>query len=138
MMDKSIVTTLTKISFWIYLIIFAGAGFFGMVAAPLELQNLVGLKPSSIEPQVYASLTHELRFLRAAELGFAILCMYLSGMIFSSRKLSLLFALTAGLVTAARIISFLVDGQPNSFFILFAAGEGITALLMYFYSRRLP
>lgn len=139
MQRSGVLTSLTKVFFWGYLAVFTAAGLFGMLGAPWELRHEIGVvQLSETEPAAYANLVHQIRFLRTVELGFALLCIYLSSTILRDRKLACLFALTAGLATAARIISWVVEGRPDPLFVLSAVGEGITAVLMFLYARTLP
>ena len=128
---------LNSIFFYGYVFLLIVAGAWGACfAAQFDHNVLFNLDVQTLVPKTAASLLSQYRFLRAIEFGFGIFAVLFRKEIFSNPKFNRVFLATMLLGVVARIISFILDGQPNAVFYFFAISELTGVIIIYIYSRR--
>lgn len=97
--------------------VFVASGLLGILGSHLEPSLLHRLVVLPEQREAMASLVHQLRFLRGAELGFGLVMLAAKDAFFTAstgRRAPLTRAVLAGLFAApaARTVSLLLDGPP--------------------------
>jgi hypothetical protein len=128
---------IVRFFFWGYVLMLVGVGASGMVIAPWELSKLFEIPLGTLSETAQATLLNQYRFLKALELAFGLYCVGFRHEIFKPGLAHRVFL--AGLFSgvAARLGSWLVDGQPRTVFLAFALLELITGVLVSYAVTRL-
>lgn len=119
-----------------YSLMLIGIGIAGVFYAPWELLNIFKLEESWLETPQAATFLNQYRFLKGAEAGFGLFCLFFRREILDGGISSVLFLSGCLLGIFARSWSWFYDGRPDNMFILFLVLEIMTFLLVWAYARR--
>lgn len=128
--------TLAWLFFWGYTLMLLVVGAGGMLIAPWELRTVFGLPLDTLPDIVEATLLNQYRFLKSIEFAFGIFCLAWRHAIFSHGQAHTVFVVGVFFGVSARLGSWVVDGRPHTAFLIFAALELITVLLVAWVVRR--
>ena len=121
-----------RLFFWGYTLMLIGIGASGTLIAPWELRTVFDVPLAGLSDSVQATLLNQYRFLKAIELAFGIFCLTFRREIFNRTTAHRVFLAGLFAGVAARLGSWLIDGTPKPVFLLFAALELVTGLLVWF------
>lgn len=111
-----------------YSAMLVGVGAAGIVLARWELATVFVLDVTTLGPNGSATMLNQYRFLKSVELGAGVYSLMFRRRILAGRReTSAFLALVAG-GCIARIVAWIVDGQPSALFIGFLAAEIVTFL----------
>jgi len=114
------------------------AGFWGAFINPeFDFRLLFNLDTDTLTDYQRINLLSQYRFLRAIELGFGIFAILFVKSIFSKKKFNRLFIFIMSAGVLSRIVSIVLDGNPNWLMLFFLGFELVGVLVIYFYSRKL-
>jgi hypothetical protein len=130
------VSLLARLFFWGYTLMLIGIGASGALIAPWELRTVFDVPLAGFSDSVQATLLNQYRFLKAIELAFGIFCLTYRREIFNRTSAHRVFLAGLFAGVAARLGSWLIDGTPKPVFLLFAALELVTGLLVWFAVHR--
>ena len=122
--------TLAWLFFWGYALMLVGVGASGLFIAPWELRTVFGLPLGTLPDIVEATLLNQYRFLKSLELAFGIFCLAWRHEIFRRGRAHTVFVAGVVLGVSARLGSWAINGRPQTTFLIFAALELITVLLV--------
>lgn len=106
--------------FYTYIGLVLVAGFWGAFINPyFDFDLLFSFDPHTLNDHVRINLLSQYRFLRALELGFGLFSILFVSKIFNEKTFNILFLIIMGSGIMARIMSWIVDGTPNTFSQLF-------------------
>ena len=125
------IARIAKLCFWGYVLMLLGIGASGILIAPWELKHVFMLPLDSLADMVQATLLNQYRFMKAVELSFGLFCWVWHRSIFQPGLFNRVFLIGVFLGVAARLLSWLIDGQPHWVFLIFAALELLTGILCY-------
>jgi len=125
------VRLLARLFFWGYALMLVGVGASGALMAPWELRTVFDVPLDGFADPVQATLLNQYRFLKAIELAFGIFCLVYRREIFDRTSAHRVFLAGLFAGVAARLGSWLIDGTPKPVFLLFAALELVTGLLVW-------
>ena len=112
------------------------AGFWGAFIYPeLDFKILFNFQIKDLYDFERINILSQYRFLRGLELGFGIFALTFIKEIFSEKKFNRVFLITMGLGIMARIVSWLVDGNPGFLTKFFLFYEAIGWVLIFVYSK---
>ena len=125
------IARIAKLCFWGYVLMLLGIGASGILIAPWELKHVFMLPLDSLADKVQATLLNQYRFMKAVELSFGLFCWVWHRSIFQPGLFNRVFLVGVFLGVAARLLSWLIDGQPHCVFLIFAVLELLTGILCY-------
>ena len=123
------IARIAKLCFWGYVLMLLGIGASGILIAPWELKHVFMLPLDSLADKVQATLLNQYRFMKAVELSFGLFCWVWHRSIFQPGLFNRVFLVGVFLGVAARLLSWLIDGQPHWVFLIFAVLELLTGIL---------
>ena len=126
----------TVLCFWGYVLMLIGIGASGILIAPWELKHVFMLPLDSFPAKVQATLLNQYRFMKSVELSFGLFCWIWHLNIFQPGLFNRVFLAGVFLGVAARLLSWLIDGQPHGVFLMFAALELLTGVLCHWTVKR--
>lgn len=122
--------------FYTYIGLVVVAGFWGAFIYPeLDFKILFNFQIKDLYDFERINILSQYRFLRGLELGFGIFALTFIKEIFSEKKFNRVFLITMGLGIMARIVSWLVDGNPGFLTKFFLFYEAIGWVLIFVYSK---
>jgi Domain of unknown function (DUF4345) len=127
---------IARIFFWGYALMLIGIGASGVLVARWELVNVFAVPLATLNDTVQATLLNQYRFLKALELAFGIFCVSFRHDVFRSGVAHRVFLAGVFAGVAARLGSWIADGDPRPLFLLFAALELVTGVLVWFAVRQ--
>ncbi len=111
---------LSHFFFYTYIGLVLVAGFWGAFINPyFDFDLLFSFDPHTLTDHVRINLLSQYRFLRALELGFGLFSILFVNKIFNEKTFNILFLIIMGSGIIARVISWMVDGTPNTLSQLF-------------------
>jgi Domain of unknown function (DUF4345) len=124
------VAFLRKLFFYGYVYMFIGVGASGIFIARWELTHVFNMPIAALTPQVKATMLTQYRFLKSAELSYGLFGFFFRSQIFTGGAIRNLFVTAVFLGVFARVLSVFVDGVPAWEFLVFAALEFVTGVLI--------
>lgn len=122
--------------FYTYIGLVIIAGFWGAFVNPVwDFATLFQFQINELDDFVRINILSQYRFLRAIELGFGIFSLVFMKEIFSGRKFNSIFLIIMGLGIAARVASWIVDGNPSLLTKFFLFYEALGWVLIFIYSK---
>jgi hypothetical protein len=128
--------TLTYFFFWGYALMLIAIGASGVFIARQELQIIFSVPLDQMSHVAQATLLNQYRFLKTLELAFGFFCMTYRHEIFQNSIAQKVFLVGVFVGVAGRLGSWWFDGEPKTIFLVFAALEFITGLLVCNAGRR--
>ena len=124
--------------FYTYVGLVIIAGFWGAFINPyFDFDLLFSLDPHTLTDHVRINLLSQYRFLRALELGFGLFSILFMKKIFNEKTFNVLFLIIMGSGILARVISWMVDGKPNTFSQLFMFYELAGWIIIFMYTHKI-
>jgi hypothetical protein len=122
--------------FYTYIGLVVVAGFWGAFINPVwDFANLFKFQINDLNDFERINILSQYRFLRALELGFGIFALVFFKEIFSETKFNNVFLIIMGLGIMARIVSWLVDGNPGLLTKFFLFYEAIGWVMIFVFSK---
>lgn len=122
--------------FYTYIGLVIIAGFWGAFVNPVwDFATLFQFQINELDDFERINILSQYRFLRAIELGFGIFSLVFMKEIFSGRKFNSIFLIIMGLGIAARVASWIVDGNPSLLTKFFLFYEALGWVLIFIYSK---
>jgi hypothetical protein len=131
-----LIARIAHFCFWGYVLMLLGIGASGILIASWELKNVFSLPLDSLPAEVQATFLNQYRFMKAVELSFGIFCWVWRHSIFQPGLFNRVFLSGVFLGVAARLLSWLIDGQPQLVFLIFTALELLTGVLCFWIVTR--
>ena len=129
---------LSRFFFYTYIGLVILAGFWGAFINPYyEFNLLFSFDPHTLNDQVRINLLSQYRFLRALELGFGLFAILYVNKIFKEKSFNILFIFIMGSGILARIVSWLVDGTPNTLTQFFMFYELLGWVIISIYTHKI-
>jgi hypothetical protein len=123
-------TLSASVLYFAYSAMLVGVGAAGVVLARWELATIFAFDVTALGPVGSATMLNQYRFLKSVELGAGIYSLMLRRRILAGeREAAAFLALVAG-GCFARIVAWIVDGQPTALFIGFLAAEILTFVVV--------
>jgi len=123
-----------QVFFWGYTAMLLGVGASGVFVAHWELVTVFSM-PLIEGTTVAATILNQYRFLKAMEFAFGLFCAIWHRDIFRNTREHRVFLGGVFAGVAARLLGLAHDGMPRIAFVIFAALELITGLLVWFSAR---
>ncbi len=124
--------------FYTYIGLVIIAGFWGAFINPyFDFKLLFQLDPYTLDDHARINLLSQYRFLRALELGFGLFAILFVKKIFSEKKFNILFLVIMGSGILARLTSWMADGIPNGFSMLFMYYELAGLIIIFLYTNKI-
>jgi len=112
------------------------AGLWGAFINPVwDFATLFHIQINDLNDYERINILSQYRFLRALELGFGIFALVFFKEIFSDTKFNNVFLIIMGLGIMARIVSWLVDGNPGLLTKFFLFYEAIGWVMIFVFSK---
>lgn len=127
---------LAHVFFWGYDLMLVGIGASGMLVAGWELPTVFAVDLGALGEVQRATLLNQYRFLKALELAFGLFCLAYRHEIFTEPRALWVFLAGLSAGVAARLGSWAFDGTPRPVFIVFAALELATGVLVWLAFRQ--
>ena len=122
---------LRKLFFYGYVFMFIGVGASGIFIAAWELPHIFHMPLDTLTPEVRATMLTQYRFLKSAELSYGLFAFFYRNAIFAGEAVRKLFVTAVFLGVFARVLSVFIDGMPGWIWLVFAAMEAITGVLVW-------
>lgn len=119
----------------VYALFLVAVGAYGILFLDWELATFYGIDRSTLTGSEGATLLNQMRFLKAVELSFGLFCLLFRRDILSGGQASLVFMTGLFLGVAARSLSLILDGAPNSLFVFFLVAETFIFVVMLLHLR---
>lgn len=124
--------------FYTYIGLVIVAGFWGAFINPyFDFDLLFSFDPHTLTDHVRINLLSQYRFLRALEFGFGLFSILFIKNIFNEKTFNILFLIIMGSGILARVMSWIVDGQPNTFSQLFMFYELAGWIIIFIYTHKI-
>jgi len=124
--------------YYFYVGLLIVAGFWGAFINPeFDFGLLFNLDTDTLTDHQRINVLSQYRFLRAIELGFGTFAILFVRNIFSKKKFNRLFIFIMSAGVLSRIVSIVMDGNPNWLMLFFLGFELVGVLVIIFYSRKL-
>jgi hypothetical protein len=124
--------------YYFYVGLLIVAGFWGAFINPeFDFRLLFNLDTDTLTDHQRINVLSQYRFLRAIELGFGAFAILFVRNIFSKKKFNRLFIFIMSAGVLSRIVSIVMDGNPNWLMLFFLGFELVGVLVIIFYSRKL-
>jgi hypothetical protein len=124
------VAGIARIFFWGYTAMLLGVGASGVFVARWELTRVFSM-PLVAGTTVAATMLNQYRFLKAMEFAFGVFCASYRREIFQRARANRVFLAGVFAGVFARLLGWSTDGTPSIAFVVFAALELITGLLVW-------
>jgi hypothetical protein len=127
---------LNAILFYGYAIMLLLIGSSGIFIAEWELKTFFHLRLEAMDGESHATLLNQYRFLKSMELGFGAFALLFRKEIFAEPKFNRFFLAILFAGVGARLLSMIIDGQPQMAYFAFTALELITGAVVFQYSKK--
>ena len=122
--------------FYTYVSLVFVAGFWGAFINPyFDFDWLFNLELNTLTEYSRTNILSQYRFLRAIEMGFGLFSLLFVKKIFKERAFNILFLVIMGSGILSRLVSWIVDGQPNEKMFFFMIYEAIGLLIIFIYTK---
>lgn len=129
---------LSHFFFYTYIGLVLLAGFWGAFINPyFDFKLLFQLDPNTLDDHARINLLSQYRFLRALELGFGMFSIMYVKKIFSEKTFNTLFLVIMGSGILARLVSWIADGTPNAYSMLFMFYELAGLIVIFFHTTKI-
>lgn len=122
---------------WFLVLIGGILGLFVPTWGPMEFEVYARvIFKLQIDPEAMASALNQYRFMKSTEFGFGLFALLFREQIYTNRKFNRFFLGVLFLGSAMRALSMLLDGRPQTTYILFLALETLAGVVVLLYSRK--
>jgi hypothetical protein len=122
--------------FFTYIGLVVIAGLWGSFINPVwDFATLFQFQINDLNDFERINILSQYRFLRALELGLGIFALTFSKEIFTQRKFNAVFLSIMGIGILARVVSWIVDGNPGLLTKFFMFYEALGWVLIFAYSK---
>lgn len=122
--------------FYTYVGLVLLAGFWGAFINPyFDFNQLFNLDPYTLTDYSRINTMSQYRFLRALEFGFGLFSIRFIKNIFIEKTFNTLFLIIMGSGVLARLVSWVMDGDPSYMTKFFMIYELLGLIIIYAYTR---